>query len=105
MLDASSATTAKLNAVPAGAVAGATTMNCVAAPALTVIGPVVPVIKALSVSVVVIVWLPEVLSVAAKLPVPLISVALAGSVARRHVDSAQSWTDSAGIDPLHKGRS
>ncbi len=41
----------------------------------------VPVIEAATVSVAVMVWLPAVFSVAEKVPVPFVSVALAGSTA------------------------
>ena len=41
----------------------------------------VPVIEALTVSVAVMVWLPTVFNVAEKVPVPLVSVELAGSAA------------------------
>ena len=71
----------KLIAVPAVAVAGATTAKCVAAPALTVIAPVDPAIEAVTVSVAVIVWGPVVFSVAASVPVPFVNVLFAGNTA------------------------
>jgi len=53
----------------------------IAAAALTVIVLLVPVMLVVTVSVAVIVWLPAVLSVALKVPVPLVSVLLAGRLA------------------------
>ena len=70
-----------MNAVPAVAFAGALTIRCVAACALTLIALLVPVTEALAVSVALIVWLPEVLSVALKVPVPLTSVLFPGNTA------------------------
>ena len=74
-----------MNAVPAVAVAGALTTKCVAAAALTAIVPEVPVIVEVTVSVAVIVWLPAVLSVAEKVPVPLVSAEFAGGTAEPSV--------------------
>ena len=48
---------------------------------VTKIGFEVPVIETVIVSVAVIVWLPTVFSVAEKVPVPFVSVELAGSTA------------------------
>ena len=81
LLNWSRAVTVKLKAVPAVALEGAATVKCVAAPALTVIELLVPVTDAFPVSVPVIVWLPEVLSFALKVPVPLVRVLLAGNTA------------------------
>ena len=81
LLNGSCAVTVKLNAVPGVAVAGAETVKCVAAVALTVTLLDVPVIEELSVSVAVMVWVPAVFSVAAKVPVPLVRVEFAGSTA------------------------
>ena len=61
--------------------AGALTAKCVAAAALTVMLPLVPVIEEVTVSVLVIVCVPAVFSVALKVPVPLVNVEFAGSVA------------------------
>jgi hypothetical protein len=47
----------------------------------TAIGLLVPVIEAVARSVAVIVWLPPVLRVALKVPVPLVSMLLAGKIA------------------------
>ena len=77
----SSAVTVKLKAVPAVAEAGAETAKCVAVAALTAMVLEVPVIDAVTVSVAVRVWFPAVFKVAEKVPVPLVKVALAGSVA------------------------
>src|SRR5436190_1601998 len=60
---------------------GALTTKWVAAPALTLIALLVPVIEALAVSVPVIVWLPAVFRVALNVPTPLVSVLLPGRVA------------------------
>ena len=62
-------------------VVGPLTTKCVAAAALTVIGLLVPVTPPLTVSVAVIVWLPDVFSVALKVPTPLVSVLAAGRMA------------------------
>jgi hypothetical protein len=78
---ASSAVTVKLNAVPAVALAGALTVKCVAAAALTLTFADVPVIEDVTESVAESVWLPAVLSVALKVPTPLVSVLFAGSTA------------------------
>jgi hypothetical protein len=62
--------------------AGAVTVKWVACDcAPTVIKLEVPAIEAVTVSAAVIVWPPAVLSVAEKVPVPLVSVELAGSTA------------------------
>ena len=81
MLNWSSAVTVRLKALPAVAEAGALTVKCVAAAADTVIVPLVPVIELVTVSVAVMVWLPPVASVALNVPVPLLSVELAGNTA------------------------
>ena len=60
---------------------GALTKKCAAAAALTFTVPLLPVIGRLTVSVAVIVWLPAVFSVTLNVPVPLVSVALAGRTA------------------------
>ena len=77
----SCADTVMLKATPATAPAGATTLRCVAAVALTGIAADVPIIELLTVSVAVRVWLPEVLRVTWNVPVPFVRVAFAGSVA------------------------
>ena len=59
LLNASSAVTVNVIALPAVALAGALTTKCVAAAALTVTAPLVPVIELVTVSVAVIVWLPR----------------------------------------------
>ena len=80
--DGSLAVTVKLLAVPAViGEAYPATISVLAAPGITVIPDCVPVIVAVTVSVAVIVWLPAVFSVAEKVPVPLVSVEFAGSVA------------------------
>ena len=56
----------------------ALTTSFATAAALTLTAPLLPVIDPLTVSVAVIVWLPAVFSVAVKVPVPLVKVALAG---------------------------
>src|SRR5207247_7554508 len=68
-------------ALPAVAEAAAFTRKCVAAVWLSSIVLLVPVIEVLAVSVAVMVWLPVLLSVALKLPVPLLRVLLAGNTA------------------------
>ena len=52
-----------------------------AAAALTVTAPLLPVSELVAVSVAVIVWLPAVFSVTVKVPTPLVNVALAGRTA------------------------
>jgi hypothetical protein len=92
-LEASSAVTVIEMGVPAVAVAGAVTEKCVAGPAgapLTLIGPEVPVIEAVTVSVAVIVRLPTVFSVAEKVPTPLTRVLLGGSTAAPSLEV--KWT-------------
>ena len=64
---------------PAVAVEGALTVKCVAAAAVTVIGPLVPVSE-FGASVAVIVWELAVTKVALKVPTPFSNVALAGTV-------------------------
>ena len=81
LLNWSKAVTVKVKPLPATAFAGALTEKCVAAAAFTMIVLLVPVMELLLVSVAVIVWLPTVRSVALKLPVPFVSVLLAGKVA------------------------
>ena len=81
LLNWSRAATVTEKAVPAVAVTGAVTVKCVAAAGLTVMAFVVPVIELVAVSVAVMVWLPAVFSVAEKVPVPAVSVLLAGSEA------------------------
>jgi len=87
--NASRAATAKLNAVPAVAVAGAVRAKVAAGPALTVTSKP-PVIDAFTVSVAAMIGLPEVLSAALKVPIPRLSVEFAGTVARRSV--LVKWT-------------
>jgi hypothetical protein len=53
--------------------------------AVTTIGPVVPVMLAVTVSVAVTVWLPVVLNVTGNVPVPFVSVVFAGSTANPSV--------------------
>ena len=79
MLFEFSAVTVNVNADPAVAVAGAETVKWVAV--LTAIPGLVPVIDKVIVSVAVIVLAPSVRSVALNVPVPLVSVEFAGSVA------------------------
>jgi len=74
-----------LNAVPAVAFAGALMVNVLAAPALTVTVPDVPVIADETVSVALIVCDPAVFKVALKVPVPLVSVELDGNTPRASV--------------------
>jgi hypothetical protein len=50
-------------------------------PALTLVKFAVPTIEAVTVSVAVIVWAPEVFNVAEKVPTPLVNVELCGSTA------------------------
>ena len=80
-MEASSAVTVTLKALPAVAAPGADTLKWVAAPAVTLMEPLVPVMLPDTVSVAVIVLLPTVLSVALNVPLPLVSVELAGSTA------------------------
>jgi hypothetical protein len=61
------------------------TWKWVAAPEITPIAFDVPVIVAVTVSVAVTVWLPTVLNVTEKIPVPLVSVVFAGSTAEGSV--------------------
>jgi hypothetical protein len=89
-LAASSAFTVKVNGDPAVALAGAVTVKCVAVPADTVMLGDVPAIVEVTVSVVVTVWDPLVLSVTLKEPVPAVSVAFAGSTAAPSVEV--KWT-------------
>jgi hypothetical protein len=79
LLKASRAVTVKLNGLPAVAVGGAETVKCVAAPALTTMVPLTPVMLLVTVSVAVIVWPPVVPSVTAKVPVPAVRGESAGS--------------------------
>ena len=67
--------------MPAVAVAGAVSTNCVAAAALTVIELLVPRSEAFTVSVAVSVWLPAVSRVTVKVPTPSVNVSSAGSTA------------------------
>ena len=80
----SCAFTVKLTAVPEVADVGAENANLVAAPGLSEMGPEVPEIAVL-VSVAVMVWLPEVLKVVENVPMPLVRVEFAGSVAAESV--------------------
>ena len=73
------AVTVTLNGVPDVAVAGAETEKCVAAD--TLIGPDVPVMVDVTVSVAATVCEPAVLSVAENVPTPLVSTEFAGSTA------------------------
>ena len=68
-------------ALPAMEVAGAETRKWVSAPALTKIGPLVPVMPGATVSVADNVWVPAVLKVMLKTPWPAVKVALAGRMA------------------------
>ena len=70
----------KLNATPVVAEEGAFTAKCVAAPEALMFCEV-PVMVLVTVSVAVMVWLPEVRRVAVKVPVPLVRVVLAGNTA------------------------
>ena len=63
------------------AVLGVLTVKCVAAAALTAMVLLVPVMELVAVSVALRVWLPAVLSVALKVPTPLVSVLFDGSMA------------------------
>ena len=71
----------KLNETNCPDEAGAETLRCVAAAALTVIEAVVPVIDAVTVSVAVTVWLPAVFRVVENDPVPAVKLVLENSVA------------------------
>ena len=77
----STAVTLKLKLVPAVALDGADTTKCGAGVVDTEIGPEVPVIEPLLVSVAVMVCVPAVRNVARNVPVPFVRVELAGSVA------------------------
>jgi len=77
LFQASSAVTVKLKEVPAAA-AGALTDKLVAAPGLMLIELEVPLIEWVTVSVAVMVCGPAVFKVAEKVPIPLVSVELAG---------------------------
>ena len=81
MLNASKAVTVKLKAAPTVALLGALTLKCVAAAALTAMALLVPVSEPIVVSVTLILSLPAVFNVALKVPVPLVSVLLAGRTA------------------------
>jgi hypothetical protein len=83
---ASSAVTVTLNGNPVSDEDGAVTVKWVAAPGATAIAPLVPVMLDVTVSVAVIVLLPAVLSVAEKVPTPLVRVASDGSTAAPSVD-------------------
>ena len=82
--------TVTLTAVPAAAVAGALTTNLdplkAMSAALTVIAAEVPVAAAVTVSAAVTVLVPAVLSVTARVPVPLVSVVSAGRTAAPSVE-------------------
>jgi len=71
----------KVKEVPAVSLAGATTEKCVAGGPTTLIEFEVPLIETVLVSVAVMVWLPAVLSVAEKVPVPFVSVVFAARTA------------------------
>ena len=77
----SCAVTVMLNAVPAATFAGADTKKCVAAPEPTVMLLEVPVIVLVTVSVALMVWLPDVFKVTENVPVPLVRVEFAGKIA------------------------
>ena len=62
-------------------VAGAPEVIASGPAAVTLIEPEVPVIEAVIVSVAVMVWLPALFSVAEKVPIPFVSIELAGSTA------------------------
>jgi hypothetical protein len=85
--------TVKLNAVPAVALLGAATLNCVALAAETLMAPETPVTPAALASVPVIVWLPAVFSVALNVPTPFVSVLFAGKTACASV--LVKWTEPA----------
>lgn len=78
LFEASSAVTVKLKEIPVVAFDGPATAKCVAE-AVTVIELEVPVMEAVSVAVMV--WVPGVIRVTEKVPVPLASVEAAGSTA------------------------
>jgi hypothetical protein len=78
---ASSAVTVTLLGEPAVAVPGALTVKRVAAPALTMIVAVVPVVERVIVSVAVTARAPTVFRVTGNIPVPLVRVVSAGSIA------------------------
>ena len=80
-MNGSWADTVKLKAVPAVALLGALTLKCVAAAALTATALLAPVIEMVTVSVAVSAWLPAVLRVALKVPVPFVSVLSLGRTA------------------------
>ena len=68
---------------PDVAFAGTPTAKCVTAAGLTLTAVLLPVIELLVALVAVIVWLPAVFSVMLNVPVPPVSVALAGKTAAR----------------------
>jgi hypothetical protein len=82
LLNWSRAVTVKANLAPAVAAAGALMIKCVPTAALTVIGPLWPVMDVVTESVAVKVWVPAVLRIAAKKPMPLLRVEFAGRPAR-----------------------
>ena len=81
LLNWSTASTTRLNAVPADTEGDPATTKCVTTPELTRFGFEVPVIVAVTVSVAVTVWLPTVLNVTGKVPAPLVRVVFAGKIA------------------------
>ena len=81
LFDASRAVTVKLKDEPAVAVEGAETVKCVAGCTVTTMEFEVPVMELITVSVAVMVWVPPILRVAEKVPVPPVSVELDGKVA------------------------
>ncbi len=87
---ASKAVTVMLKAEPAVAEVGVETANRAAAPGATAISPLAPVIEDVTVSVAVTVLLPVVLRVTEKVPVPLVSVLLAGKTAE--LSEEVKWT-------------
>lgn len=80
MFKASNAVTVKLNGIPVVTLVGAVTDKWMAT-SVTVIGFEVPVIDAIDESVALTVWLPMVMRVTEKVPVPLVNVVAEGSTA------------------------
>lgn len=80
LFKASNAVTVKLNGIPVVTLVGAVTDKWMAT-SVTVIGFEVPVIDAIDESVALTVWLPMVMRVTEKVPVPLVNVVAEGSTA------------------------
>jgi hypothetical protein len=76
LLNRSSATTVKVKLLPATVAAGALTIKCDAAAALTAIALLAPVMLLVVLSVAVSVWLPAVVKVTLNVPTPLVRVTL-----------------------------